>query len=182
MSKVIRLTESDLHNMIKEAINELDWRTYASAAKKANDKGEDRSMNFADAATDSFNKEFGYKEKVGNDLDNNDDIYHEVDGKIYRNGTANSSIGEYEPLHYSKLCDKTDFGCDGSRKGVILNKNHQKPFSDEIKTKYKNARNAMHDFYKSDNPHLNENKVIKLTESDLHNMIKNTITELKNNK
>ena len=36
MSKVIRLTESDLHKMIKEAINELDWRTYASAAKKRN--------------------------------------------------------------------------------------------------------------------------------------------------
>jgi hypothetical protein len=182
MSKVIKLTESDLHNMIKEAINELNWKTYASAAKKANDKGEDRSMNFADAATDSFNKEFGYKEKVGNDLDNNDDIYHDVTGKIYRDGTASSSIGEYEPQHYARLCDRTDFGCDGSRKGVILSKSHQEPFSDEIKTKYKNARNAMDDFYKSDNPHLNENKIVKLTESDLHNMIKNAITELKNNK
>lgn len=182
MSKVIRLTESDLHNMIKEAINELDWRTYASAAKKANDRGEDRSMDFADAATDSFNKEFGYKEKVGTDLENNDEIYHDVDGKIYRDGTASTAIGEYEPHHYSKLCDRTDFGCDGSRKGVVLGKSHQKPFSDEIKSKYQTARHAMDDFYKSDNPHLNENKVIRLTETDLHKMIKEAVTELKKEK
>ena len=37
----IRLTESDLHNIIKESVNnilsELDWRTYQSAADKANE-------------------------------------------------------------------------------------------------------------------------------------------------
>lgn len=55
MSKVIRLTESDLHNMIKEAINELDWRTYASAAEK--DK-RGRANNFKDAAKDSFYKKY----------------------------------------------------------------------------------------------------------------------------
>ena len=36
--KLIRLSESDLHNIVKESVNkvltELDWRTYASAAKK----------------------------------------------------------------------------------------------------------------------------------------------------
>lgn len=55
MNKVIRLTESDLHNMIKEAINELDWRTYASAAQK--DK-RGRNNKFKDAAQKSFNKKF----------------------------------------------------------------------------------------------------------------------------
>ena len=41
MKKVIKLTESDLHNIIKESVNnilsELDWRTYSSAASKAFD-------------------------------------------------------------------------------------------------------------------------------------------------
>ena len=60
MSKVIRLTESDLHNMIKEAINELDWRTYASAAKKDN-RG--RSNKFSMAAQKAF------KNKYNNGLD-----------------------------------------------------------------------------------------------------------------
>ena len=39
MKKTIRLTESDLHRIVKESVNkiltELDWRTYANAAKKA---------------------------------------------------------------------------------------------------------------------------------------------------
>ena len=56
MSKVIRLTESDLHNMIKEAINELDWRTYASAARKENDN--ERYDKFANAAKESFLKQY----------------------------------------------------------------------------------------------------------------------------
>lgn len=36
--QLVRLTESDLHRIIKESVNnvltELDWRTYASAADK----------------------------------------------------------------------------------------------------------------------------------------------------
>ena len=35
--KLIRLTESDLHGIVKESVNrvltELDWKTYANAAK-----------------------------------------------------------------------------------------------------------------------------------------------------
>jgi len=38
MKKILRLTEGDLHNFIKESIknvlSELDWKTYASAARK----------------------------------------------------------------------------------------------------------------------------------------------------
>lgn len=41
MKKRIKLTESDLHNIIKESVKniltELDWRTYANAMKKAED-------------------------------------------------------------------------------------------------------------------------------------------------
>ena len=51
MSKIIRLTESDLHKMIKEAINELDWKTYASAAKKrAQQKANPNTISQLDAA------------------------------------------------------------------------------------------------------------------------------------
>ena len=38
MKQRIRLTESELHRLIKESVNnilsELDWKTYANAAKK----------------------------------------------------------------------------------------------------------------------------------------------------
>ena len=45
--QVIRLTEGDLHRIIKESVNnvlsELDWRTYASAADKAWEKSRNAS-------------------------------------------------------------------------------------------------------------------------------------------
>ena len=43
--KLIRLTESDLHKIVKESVNrvltELDWRTYANAAKKSKERASD---------------------------------------------------------------------------------------------------------------------------------------------
>jgi hypothetical protein len=42
--------------MIKEAINELDWRTYASAARKENDN--ERNSKFAKAAKERFSKQY----------------------------------------------------------------------------------------------------------------------------
>ena len=93
--QIIRLTESDLHQMVKESVNkilaELDWKTYASAADKARErgnvsywrekgdnspKGSDgywnmvgkasderlRSDRFGDAAKDAFNRDFGYQQ------------------------------------------------------------------------------------------------------------------------
>ena len=71
--KIVRLTESDLHNMISEAVktalNELDPRTYASAAQKTREKGEyARSHKFANAAVDAFNQK--YTEPVNAHFDN----------------------------------------------------------------------------------------------------------------
>lgn len=63
--QIIRLTESDLHNMISEAVkvalNELDPRTYASAAIKAinNRDSKGRGTKFYKAAIDSWNNEYG---------------------------------------------------------------------------------------------------------------------------
>lgn len=58
--KLIRLTESDLHRIVKESVNkvltEVDWRTYANAGKKAHDKVLDkmkRGTNFDDLRKDS---------------------------------------------------------------------------------------------------------------------------------
>ena len=42
MKKIVRLTESDLHGIIRNSVNkilsELDWRTYANAANKSSDR------------------------------------------------------------------------------------------------------------------------------------------------
>ena len=63
--KLIRLTESDLHRIVKESVNkvltELDWKTYANAHQKAKLRGDkDRAGKFGRAAIDNFNKDYKY--------------------------------------------------------------------------------------------------------------------------
>lgn len=45
MKKIVRLTESDLHGIIRNSVNkilsELDWRTYANAANKSAERQKD---------------------------------------------------------------------------------------------------------------------------------------------
>ena len=45
MKKIVRLTEGDLHNIIRKSVNniiqELDWRTYANAANKSAERRND---------------------------------------------------------------------------------------------------------------------------------------------
>ena len=74
---IYRLTESELKEMIKESamkiLSELDWRTYASAAKKNDEWRKEhpihranqwnRSYDFQNAATDAFNKKYGLEKQ-----------------------------------------------------------------------------------------------------------------------
>lgn len=89
--KLIRLTESDLHRIVKESVNrvitELDWRTYANAAKKSReqasadwdrakenpsdyshyydyDKHTARARNFDNAASQMLDKQYGGRHSV----------------------------------------------------------------------------------------------------------------------
>lgn len=96
MKKILRLTEGDLHNFIEESIknvlSELDWKTYASAARK-NDEFRannphtahqwNRSYDFRNAARDAFDKKYGLEgqydksyggEKGAINLDSMDDF------------------------------------------------------------------------------------------------------------
>lgn len=62
MKKTIQLNESDITRMVMEAVNELDWKTYANAEKKEKFKPSGkfgRSRRFGDAAEDAFNRDFG---------------------------------------------------------------------------------------------------------------------------
>lgn len=68
--KIVRLTESDLHNMIteavKDALNELDPRTHSSAAEKARLRGEfDRARKFKKSAFDAWERDYGDELDIG---------------------------------------------------------------------------------------------------------------------
>ena len=91
--KLIRLTEQDLHRIVKESVNkvltELDWKTYQNAANKAYASGDKRASKFHNQAVTQFNKDYGYD---GYD----DEIIgeHYDDGKVCRDDYDTS---EYSP-------------------------------------------------------------------------------------
>jgi hypothetical protein len=69
--QILKLTENDLHNIIKESVNkilsELNWKTYDRASKQ--DYNSKRAEKFADRRNDVFNSEFGYDDyKSGNHI------------------------------------------------------------------------------------------------------------------
>jgi hypothetical protein len=64
MKKIIRLTESDLHNIIKESVNnilsELDWKTYMNAARKRREQTPlSGGRELANYAKEQFRKQHG---------------------------------------------------------------------------------------------------------------------------
>lgn len=58
-TKKIILKESNIKDIVEKVINELDWRTYASAYDKEKSNPA-RSSRFKDAATNAFNRQNGY--------------------------------------------------------------------------------------------------------------------------
>ena len=91
--KLIRLTEQDLHRIVKESVNkvltELDWKTYQNAANKAYASGDKRASKFHNQAVTQFNKDYGY-----DGYDDETFGEHYDDGKVYRDDYDTS---EYIP-------------------------------------------------------------------------------------
>ena len=63
--KSIRLTESELRDLIKEALNELDWKTGVSAAKSAEKKKDPRKDKFLKYATDRMKSQYPNRKHEG---------------------------------------------------------------------------------------------------------------------
>lgn len=90
--QIIKITESDLHKIVKKSINnvltELDWRTYATAQKRdaqiqqfgrnATDKGGKRLTHLRNeldyAASDALTSKYAQRYNNGNPT-NNADVY-----------------------------------------------------------------------------------------------------------
>ena len=93
----MKINESQLRKIIKEAINELDWKTYANAAWKEdminnnnwdddNWKNDDsRARRFRQAAIDAFNREHGYQngEEEYSMLYNRDETFDGITPAVY---------------------------------------------------------------------------------------------------
>lgn len=113
--KLIRLTEGDLHRIIKESVNkvlnELDWKTYDNAARKRynqwkywregdeeNDKKYDSYSKLLDAARDSFKRDYGYSDEDGyvEPYINDNTSAHEISTRILKpDGTRHETYAPY---------------------------------------------------------------------------------------
>jgi hypothetical protein len=100
----LRLTETDLHRIIKESVKqcltELDWKTYANATKKAKEWREEnpykydrnRGFDFERATKDAFLKKYGLEDQ------------YDEEGRHSKKGTINLDIIDGEP----RICGSRD--------------------------------------------------------------------------
>ena len=112
--KLIKLTEQDLHRIVKESVNkvltELDWRTYANAAKKASERGDEELANdFKRHLT--FNSSRGeHSTPMGGEANtsivmNNDGSAMPVGSRVHRDGQRvqvsgfGDENGKYDTFH-----------------------------------------------------------------------------------
>lgn len=135
MRRTIRLTENDLHRVVKESVRqclaELNWKTYANAAKKASYRGEpERASAFRDAAIQNFNDEFGYDDegaslRLGSLYDSDMEHWRAHDSRtdlplsmIDRNTPHMSLHYDYandDGTHRISAVTSSDIGNDGTR-------------------------------------------------------------------
>lgn len=109
MKQRIRLTESDLRNIVREAINELDWKTYASAAKKRAMQGDPKGTvnDLSRAATMALRTKYPTSEHPSIETYNDDYHGHRQVGRV-------PALGEYNPYDGTP-CDTyvDNFDIDG---------------------------------------------------------------------
>ena len=91
---IIRINESTIHKIIKEKANkilsELDWRTYASAAKKNDEWRQNNPKHRAN----QWNRSFDFRNAAKNAFDKSHGLEGQYDGKPYggEKGTINYNI------------------------------------------------------------------------------------------
>ena len=105
----IRLTENKLRQIVAESVKnvltELDWKTYANAARK--DKDPERKKRFQTNAADKFNQEYGYTEdgefpesKMSNDASSLTHRYKKDDGtQVFFSTPLGPVFSEYPTNH-----------------------------------------------------------------------------------
>ena len=81
MKKVIRLTESDIHRMVMEAMNELSPELLAHAARLSSEKGRpEQASNLSTGSLNAFDREYGWEDKPT--VTNGSTTTHNCDGSI----------------------------------------------------------------------------------------------------
>ena len=168
----VRLTESQLHNVIKESVkqvlSELDWKTYQNAAKKSHLKALDnddmsnneyyneldRNRRFRQAAEDAFNRDYGTNDTKlhsymhGSNKRAPDGVYHPFDDDSYiemKKGI--NTYGTYYPYANNKDFEWS-YEYDNSK---------YRPEWDRAKQELKHYQNGDYDYDDEKGWHLKDN-------------------------
>ena len=110
---IVRLTESQLRGIVKESvkqvISELNWKTYANAAKKAREQGRDSRWDFDRATEKALDKQYGGRHLVGTDNETYQDFHTYDDNpfstdydRAWRPLKGHEDFGSYADVHDSK--------------------------------------------------------------------------------
>ena len=141
----IKLTENKLKQIVAESVNkiltELDWKTYANAAKTASNNGDTRTTKFRDAAITRFNNEYGYENVISRDGIKNLKAVpaNYRDWETWRNNKKNSLPLDAETPHISLNFDYDDFDhFTYNKKGKAITDIENYP-EEPIKTTYCNG-------------------------------------------
>lgn len=188
--QTIKLKESQLRQMIKESLKELDWKTYANAAKKQADiDGEyqlshdkpNRSYKFNLAAANAFNKKYGNKGNYSDDFTS-----------LHATEPSNWETTELPKLHLNATDCNNEHGflCrdfNEKDKPYFVNKNSNGELKKvkkipsktlerhpELKQKFKDAEKEMEHYYNGDYDYTTD-KGWHLKESRLNKIIKESI-------
>lgn len=108
MKRRVRLTESDLHRIVKEVLTELDWKTYANAANKRLSQTKERNTDIpwtddvkrradlhnraeelGNYAKERFNQDYGYND--------GSDWWGDEDARSVKMGGDFQSTEEFSP-------------------------------------------------------------------------------------
>jgi len=185
--KTIKITEGDLHGIIKESVNkvltELDWKTYANARRKAGNKGEyEKARKFGSAAYKEFNNIYGkdgvkgdiYLNRVSSDSDSFPSHtlmrMYNYDGEGNYNNPYN-----YDSTKAMGIMDK--FDREGRYKRV-KNPSLKRFFNNSEQEKaYKAASKEMDDYVMGNYEYV-KGKGWYLKESKLSNIIKESVKKV----
>lgn len=166
MRQRIKLTEGDLHRMIKESVkqvlSELDWKTYDSAMRKAAQRGEwERAGDFGEASKRAFNRDFGTNNNVYDynyrrmsvPFENDYDYYNDE----YKPHTTYSNKGCYNDT----VCAHSDSHIPDSLEVIPYRDTyHHRDMRGNYKTDYKDFDTVDNDVYDNEGNVWDENTTL----------------------
>lgn len=202
MKHTLKLNEKQLRQIIKETINELDWKTYANAAKKAHawrsehpfQYDRNRGLEFDSAAQDAFDKQHGieYLPDYGGERGNIN--FTSVHGEPSLSGSRNHDFGDnggpfdlkHNVYHMGKKYGK-DGGYGRARMWDFSHETTPEEFygSDEMGKKFRDAEqdvenynNGKYDYTPEKGWHLKESKLNKVVKESIKKVLNETSYDL----